>query len=87
MTATSFLRPVLVAVLATAFFWRAGDSAARTDLFGVTATLEPTQLELRVKLPAICLRLSAGVSGLLDASAQFLSCDDCGTRARTRHWS
>jgi hypothetical protein len=87
MTATRLLHPVLIAVLATTFLWRASDRVYQSDLFGVTATLEPTHLELRVKLPAICLRLSATVSGLLDASAQLLSCDLCDAHKRMRHWT
>lgn len=87
MTATRLIRPLLIAVLAAAFLWQASHSVARNDLFGVTATLEPTQLEVRVKLPAICLRLSATVSGLFDASAQLLSCDFCDARKRVRHWT
>lgn len=87
MTATRLIRLALIAVLAAAFLWQASHAAERNDLFGLTATLEATHLELRVKLPAICLRLSATVSGLLDASAQLLSCDGCQTRTRVRHWS
>lgn len=87
MTTTRFVRPALIAVLVAAFLWQANASAARNDLFGVTAIIEASHLELRVKLPAICLRLSATVSGLLDASAQLLSCDRCGTQTRVRHWT
>jgi hypothetical protein len=87
MTATYLIRPVLIAVLAAGFLWQAAHSVSRNDLFGVTATLEPTHLELRVKLPAICLRLSATVEGLLDASAQLLSCDFCDAHKRTRRWT
>lgn len=87
MTATRLIRPLLIAVLAAAFLWQASHSVARNDLFGVTATLEPTHLELRVKLPAICLRLRATLSGLLDASAPLLTCDGCEPRVWVRHWT
>lgn len=87
MTATRFVHPVLIAVLASGSLWYASNSLARSDLIGVSASIEATHLELRVQLPAICLRLRATLSGLLDASAQFLTCDGCESRVRVRHWT
>lgn len=87
MTATRFVRPALIAVLAAAVFWQVNASTARNDLFGVNASIGASHLELRVKLPAICLRLYATLSGFFEASARFLSCDGCDARTRARHWT
>lgn len=87
MTATRFARSTLIALLATAFVWHSATGAGRSDLFGISATIASSHVELRVKLPALCLRLTATLSGLLDASAQLLSCDGCTGRPRARLWS
>jgi hypothetical protein len=78
---------ILVALLFAAVLGQTRMGTADHDLFDVSAIVTVSHLELRMKLPALCVRLRTSVAGVIEASAQLLTCDRCGDVLPERRWS
>jgi hypothetical protein len=61
-------------------------ATVRGDL-GWSARIHESQLELRIKLPVVCVRLQASLGGGLVASAHLLTCDAGCTRPHGKAWA
>jgi len=87
MSALTRLRSMLPAIAAVVFAGGLITHAAASGDLGWSARIQDSQLELRIKLPVVCVRLQASLGGVFVARAHFLTCDAGCTRPHGKAWA